>query len=147
MSKLLVMVPRPERGTYRLLNKVPLGVAGKLTFEVPKGFETDGASIPRFAWITTGTPFDPKHIRAAVLHDFMYQAGIVERKAADDLFRQMLREDGVGGYQAGKMYFALRIFGRIAWHRYRKQRQGGENARVRVSGNPRRDQEPGSRKL
>lgn len=119
-TTLLVVVPIPERGTYRVLNAVQLGAKGVAALMVPKGFETDGASIPRFAWITTGTPFDPRHLRAAVLHDFNYQCGKMKRVAADKLFRRMLLEDGVHPYQAGKMYWALRVFGRIVWRRYRK---------------------------
>jgi len=121
MNKLLVMVPIPEHGTYRLLNTVLLGDGESFHCHVPKGFETDGASIPRFAWVTTGTPFDPKHIRAAVLHDFNYQCGDNYRKTADELFRTMLLQDGVSGYQTFKMFWALRLFGWIAWRRYRRK--------------------------
>lgn len=100
---------------------------------IKAGFKTDGASIPRFAWITTGTPFAPEHIRAAVIHDFLYQTGEVSRLMADGLFRTLLLEDGVNKYQAFKMFWALRIGGWWAWRRYR--RQGGKKCPAYVKRN------------
>lgn len=115
----IVIAPEPERGTYRLYAPAVYETSeGKVT--VPGGFETDGASIPRFAWLTTGTPFDPRHIRAAVAHDHMYRVNGVTRLEADKIFRAILLEDGVAPYQAWKMFLALRVGGWVAWRRYRR---------------------------
>jgi hypothetical protein len=115
----ITLQPAPPAGVYALYYPIVF-YAGGNKFVIPAGFRTDGASIPRPAWITTGTPFDPRHIRAAIYHDYLYQAGAIPRIRADILFRSTLLADGVSGYQAGKMYWALRLFGWMAWRRYRK---------------------------
>lgn len=112
--------PIPCAGMYTLMKDAHY-IVEDVEFTVPRLFQTDGASIPRFAWITTGTPFDPKHIRAAVLHDYLYQTNNVTRKKADQIFRKLLRHDDVSAYQAFKMYGALRAFGWVAWRKYRKR--------------------------
>lgn len=111
--------PVHRQGLYELIHSARFRVHG-FECEVPGRFTTDGASIPAFAWWTTGTPFQPEHIRAAVLHDYLYRNNFTTRMHADQMFREILRFDGVGRYRAGKMYHALRAFGWGAWRRYRK---------------------------
>lgn len=119
----VTLVSNPHERVYELSAPVTfLTHEGAHTIEA--GFKTDGASIPRFAWLTTGTPYAPEHIRAAVVHDYLYQGAGSTRLMADALFRTMLLEDGVHPYQAAKMYWALRLFGWVAWRGYRKK-QGG----------------------
>jgi len=122
MPRSILLEPLPADGMYALHLPVSFQVGDRL-YHIPKGFKTDGASIPRFAWFTTGTPFDPRHIRAAVIHDFMYQHGAISRQLADALFREMLLEDGVPEYLAGKMYWSLRLFGWAAWRAYRRNKR------------------------
>ncbi|MDK2062782.1 DUF1353 domain-containing protein [Aliarcobacter butzleri] len=38
--------------------------------EVPKGFETNGADIPRIFWIIV-PPFKPKYLPAVLVHDYL----------------------------------------------------------------------------
>lgn len=121
----ILLRPRPEESRYEVCTSLSFIMFDK-QFTVPVGFLTDGASIPRFAWISTGTPFDPRHIRAAIFHDYLYQVDGVTRLEADALFRAILVKDGVSHYQAVKMYWALRVGGWVAWRRYRK-RQGGND--------------------
>lgn len=120
----IVLKPRPKEQRYEVCAPLHFVMFDK-EFTVPAGFLTDGASIPRFAWFTTGTPYDPRHIRAAVVHDFLYQTvNGVTRLEADAIFRALLLRDSVSEYQAAKMYWALRIGGWPTWRKYRK-RQGG----------------------
>ena len=125
---------------YVLYYDTAFQIIGCKPFMVPVGFSTDGASIPRFAWITTGTPFHPKHIRAAVIHDYLYQRGSLKRITADRIFKAFLLADGVSKYQAFKMYLALRAFGWIAWRRYRKADRWDIN--IYISQKPERVNEP-----
>lgn len=114
------ITPVPASRMYAL-NRSIRAVINGTTLQIPFGFRTDGASIPRFAWVTTGTPFAPRHIRAAIIHDYLYQYEVVDRAQADRWFRFLLLEDGVSPYQAAKMYWALRAFGWIVWRRYRSE--------------------------
>ena len=97
---------------YRLLE--PL-VYGDLT--VPAGFESDGASVPRFFWRIVFPPGDQKALRAAFLHDYIYRTHPAgwSRAAADELFRRVLIEDGVSRNSAALAYYGVRLFGGSSW--------------------------------
>jgi len=81
---------------------------------IPKGFRTDGASIPRLFWRIIGHPFEPKVARAAVVHDYLYSKEcdlVMDRKKADRAFRNILKSDGVGVIKRNLMYFGVRVGG------------------------------------
>ena len=39
---------------------------------IPRGFRSDGASIPRLLWPICGTPMQAPRIYAAICHDYIY---------------------------------------------------------------------------
>ena len=82
--------------------------------EVPCGFICDGASVPRFCWRLFGHPYDRKHIRGGVKHDWRYTVGGDEkmRKKIDKEYREDLKEDGQGLVLRWSEYFAVRLGGR-----------------------------------
>lgn len=83
-------------------------------YEIPNGFQSDGASIPRILWPIVGSPFAPEVLLAAVLHDFLYRGGGGAhggRAGADFLFRWMLRSAGVGIVRSWLMWSGVRCFG------------------------------------
>jgi hypothetical protein len=83
---------------------------------IPAGFRFDGASIPRAAWSALGyTPFHPRVIRAACIHDDDYQRKQGLRRIADDRFRANLLADGVNSEAANAMFFAVRACGTSVW--------------------------------
>jgi hypothetical protein len=100
-------------------------------FVVPAGFDTDLASIPRALWwlISPGG----RHGKAAVLHDYLYRVrprvsytgegfeAVMDlaRGQADRVFREAMREDGVGLLRAWVMWAAVRLFGWLAWRKPR----------------------------
>jgi hypothetical protein len=59
---------------------------------VPKGFESDGCSMPRFFWRLFGHPFDMQYLREAILHDWLYKTQIFDRKTADRLFKEEMEK-------------------------------------------------------
>ena len=81
------------------------------TIEVPKGFKTDFASIPRIFRVLiepTG-----KHSLAAVLHDYLYTKGSqmgISRKRADKIFYDAMRNCFVNIITANIMWFCVRVF-------------------------------------
>lgn len=95
-------------------------------FVVPRNFPFDGASVPKTFWMTTGHPLDPKFVRAALLHDYLYRYndGGHGKDLADHLFHEILRADGVGAYTARKMYLAVSWFGGGTWKRWRELNDG-----------------------
>lgn len=83
---------------------------------VPSGFKTDLASVPRIAWrivnpSTSGTR------RPAVIHDYIYNCltNRFGRKQADKIFYDALRECGTNYLLVNLMYFAVRIGGKGSW--------------------------------
>ena len=84
--------------------------------EVPKGFITDGASIPRFLWRVLGSPMEPQTCGAAIRHDYAYTRGELPRKEADDRFYGNLRAAGVGVPRAFCYWLGVRAFGWIFYN-------------------------------
>lgn len=91
----------------------------KETIEVPAGFETDLASIPRMARGWRG--FEPTGLSRlpAVLHDWLYASGARPRMEADRLLYEALRAETVPELIARTYYRAVRIGGAGAWARHR----------------------------
>lgn len=84
---------------------------------LPKGFLTDGASIPRILWRVCGHPMATKRIIPAIVHDAIYAGTILgfTRKEADEIFRDGIIEAGWPKWKAHIEYAALRLFGSPHW--------------------------------
>lgn len=78
---------------------------------VPAGFVCDGASIPRVFWSIVGGPFSADHMTAAVVHDYLYGAGLTTRAEDDEVFLAIMRDHGAGLIKRRLMYHAVRGFG------------------------------------
>ena len=85
--------------------------------EVPAGFRSDGASVPRFFWRVVFPPGDVHALAAAFVHDFLYRTHPVgwSRKAADEVLLDCMIEDGVYKHRAKLAYWGVRLFGGRAW--------------------------------
>lgn len=90
---------------------IRLATDGELT--VKKGYAWDGPSGPV---IDT-----KKNLRAALVHDALYQLmrnaklnKRTHRKSADEIFRDICKEDGISGFRANVYYKALRNHGESA---------------------------------
>ena len=85
--------------------------------EIPQGFDTDFASIPRAVWWIL--PPDGQYSQAACLHDFLYQkrkdltfeGPKRSRKECDQIFLEAMKTLGVGYFTRYAMYNAVRFFG------------------------------------
>lgn len=79
---------------------------------VPKGFITDGATIPQLFHFLL--PPYCSYGRAAILHDFLYRNPQFNRKEADLIFRQYMKELGVHSWKTFVIFWIVRIFGGIS---------------------------------
>ncbi len=81
----------------------------RITYTVPKGFQTDFASIPKpLRWL-----FSPVglHGKAAVLHDYLCEyATDLTRKEVDELFLICMKILGVGFVKRKLMYRGVRTY-------------------------------------
>lgn len=93
-------------------------------YEVPAGFVTDFASIPRIVtiFLTPTHGFVSDYGRAAVIHDWLYRHGAtftppVPRAAADRVFFEAMLFENVIWPTRFLMWAAVRLFG---WTAYRR---------------------------
>lgn len=103
-----------KRGTWTLL--APLAYYSDLLGEliqVPAGFVTDFASVPRvpIAYLLTA---NCGH-EAAVLHDWAYTTHFIDRSKADSLFAEALKAGGEPDWRSGLMWLGVRVGGSGPW--------------------------------
>lgn len=86
--------------------------------EVPAGFITDFASVPRvpFVYMLYG---DRAH-RESVLHDYLYYMAMTTRKIADCIFLEAMESRGKSWFVRQGMYRGVRMGGWVAWNEHRK---------------------------
>jgi hypothetical protein len=96
---------------------------------VPKGFVTDLASVPRWAWFLI--PPDGPWVKAAIIHDYLYSTGGTgiwkkhpasitraepySRLETDRIMREAMENRGVGWFKRNLIYLAVRIGGAGGW--------------------------------
>lgn len=88
---------------------------GLMRLTVPAGFETDLASVPRALW----SVFPPygDHLKAAVVHDYLYRYNTISRARCDAIFLAVMARYGVPAWKRWCMYGAVRLFGGPAYRR------------------------------
>lgn len=94
------------------------------TMVVPVGFKTDFASIPRF--FQRLLPEIGRYDAAAVLHDYLYQNGVlhgipVTRADADAMLNEAMGVMKVPAWQRWAIYHGVRLGGWVVWDAYRKK--------------------------
>ena len=91
----------------------------KEVITIPKGFETDFASVPRIFWLFI-SPID-KHAKAAVVHDYCYVYAPYDRKRCDEIFLEAIKVLGVPKWKQHCLYYGVRIFSGLAWWKHRRK--------------------------
>ena len=81
----------------------------RMVIIVPKGFQTDLASVPRIPLIYTVV--GNVATKAAVVHDYLYSSGMVSRKMADAILREASEVTGVSWFRRWTMWLGVRIGG------------------------------------
>ncbi len=124
----LIVTPLADGKTWVL--RAPFGYdIGKKgsgnTIVVADGFETDFASIPRVLWIVL--PKWGKYGNAAVVHDWLYWEQDRTRKISDQIMLEAMGVLKVSGLQKYPIYWAVRLFGGIAWKRNKWDKEAGYN--------------------
>lgn len=81
---------------------------------IPKGFISDGASVPRALW-SIYPPFG-KYLEAAIVHDWYCVLGNkgespIDYKVAADVFKEAMEVCNVSWWRRNKMHLAVKLFG------------------------------------
>ena len=88
---------------------------------VHKGFDFDGASIPRPLWGIVGSPMTDGYQRAGCLHDALYASQLFPREICDLYFLEAMKADKVGYFKRYAMYWAVRAFGGSSYENGNKE--------------------------
>lgn len=91
--------------------------------DIPAGFVTDGASIPRFLWRLIDHPFQSDYIEVYVEHDHDYQTGRIPRKEADKKMLAGLKAKDMGYFKRYTIYWAVRLFGASHYNNTNKEKK------------------------
>ena len=104
---------------WKLKEPVLYTTTNNKEIQVPSGFITDLAQIPRVLWILYA-PFG-KYSKAAVVHDYLYRNQKTSRKEADDIFYEAMKFDGVATGSRHLIYRFVRMFGWFAWNKNKQK--------------------------
>lgn len=86
--------------------------------EVPAGFETDFASVPRVPFVYMA--FGDRAHRESVLHDYLYRINAVPTATfdqANDVFLESMMERGKGWFVRRMMYWGVCVGGNSSYHK------------------------------
>ncbi len=98
----------------RVLKNIYIKLYG-VFYIIPKGFKSDGASIP--LWLTALfriNPFDKNILLFSILHDYFYRTQFLPRFMADAIYEIGLEQTS-SKLIAKSFYVALRSTGGLAW--------------------------------
>lgn len=90
------------------------------TLTVPRGFDTDLATIPRVLWVVL--PKVGRWDRAAVIHDWLYTTGEYTRAQSDAVLYEAMNLDRVPWSRRWIIYLGVRIGGQTAWFEHGQMR-------------------------
>ena len=126
-TKILVVSPLADGKTWYLRDEFGYDVGREGSdnrIDVPVGFLTDFASVPRPLWWLF--PRWGRYGNAAVLHDFLYCDQTRPRRAADRIFLEAMNVLGVRWLTRSTLFTAVRLFGWWRWWRKNSRRQAGQ---------------------
>ena len=108
-----------EEDVFILLEDVTVEVLG-YRIKVKKGFDFDGASIPKALWSVYGNPLSGNFRIAALVHDVLYAGEVLDRKVCDDIFLDLMKQYKVSYLRRYTMYWAVRLGGGKVWKEHTK---------------------------
>ena len=85
---------------------------------VPRGYNTDFASVPRLLWAIEPPLGDAG--KAAVLHDWLYETGERPRAEADRIFAEAMAVLEVPAWKRALIHRAVRLFGARGYNQRRE---------------------------
>lgn len=92
--------------------------------EVPAGFVTDFASIPRVFWSLLRP--DAEYTYPAIIHDYLYWMQERPREVADNIFRLAMEDFKIETITATAIFKAIRAGGGSAWNSNARLKNKGE---------------------
>ena len=111
LTKPIAWKPNPGQESYAPVN-------------VPIGFVTDFASVPRAFWSLLRP--DGEYAYAAVIHDYLYWFQERPKEVADMVFKFAMQDFKIDALTVGAIYKAVEKGGKSAWNENAKLKGKGE---------------------
>lgn len=111
------LAPTKQNNTFRDIKLVaPFGYVDKsgLHWDVPKGYVTNGASIPPSLWSVVGGPFDGPYRDAAVIHDYYCESKTRTSDQTHEMYYEAAIARGTSENIAKAMYAGI-VLGGPTW--------------------------------
>lgn len=86
------------------------------SFDVPKGYKWDGATVPKFFWRIVGSSTQPEFLIASCIHDVLCENHNYidnNRNLSSKIFKELLLIAGVSKIKAQIMYLSVDNFQRF----------------------------------
>ena len=80
---------------------------------IPKGFITDGMSIPKWLQPIIGEPFEGNTLRAAIVHDYLCHCKCETQAFSHGIFKQILEIDGVSKWKRNAAWLGVVAYNRL----------------------------------
>lgn len=89
--------------------------------EIPAGFKSNGADIPRFLW-SLFPPYSPEYLTGAIIHDYLCAnaKSLDDKLNADKSFYVILLDLGVNARKAWLFYAWCKIYHKLKWWIFKK---------------------------
>lgn len=87
-----------------ILDKIPVSEF------IPKGIESDFASIPTWVQPVIGEPSQKEFVLAAIVHDFFCATQQKKQDYTHNLFRELLKLAGVPFWKRQLMFLAVKVY-------------------------------------
>jgi hypothetical protein len=98
--------------------------------QIPIGFVTDFASIPRIFWSIL--PPDGEYTYAAIIHDYLYWNQATDKPAADLVLKAAMEEFGVSKADVFAIYNGVKLGGQSSWDENAALKSKGEKRILKV---------------
>lgn len=85
---------------------------------VPRGYLSDGASVPRILWRLLSPPIDPVTLTPSIVHDWLYDHGAeigMSRLEADAWYADALYRNGYAAWRCWLTFLGTRLGGVGRW--------------------------------
>lgn len=112
----LVYYPRSRKSKFfELYTDLEVTLSNGDVIVIPKGFQTDLSSVPRWLW--SFLPSYGVDLIAYIIHDYLYHTQKYSREFSDRemyLWAKILRDDNIDPWLR---YKGVRLFGGLVWNK------------------------------
>ena len=99
-NKFVPVLVETDPESNRIINRRTMNYKG---VTVPAGYRSDGLT-------KLVNKYQPRCLRAALVHDYICETKCRPRKEGDQYFYEILRLDGCGWWQAKRYYWAVSAY-------------------------------------